>query len=199
MTTDVPKILRRLAALKRIAVDQEGTPEGDNAERMVVSLLETCPLNLADDALDLHEQAVTRVHDWEGDLIRIIGGIAQVDVQIDNKITVRGIRVAVEEAVRLYEKHRTMLEGMTAYAVLGYLFGAFDSGQVLDYLNDTTEKSKTVEAGKGHTNPVDNDGPTELEIALMRSAKAVAADDPITCWEGLTNTDQDRSEARVRS
>lgn len=182
--TDVPKILRRLAALKKIAVDQAGTPEGENAGNMMAKLLEAHPLRLASSALDLHEQTVTRVHDWEADLVRLIAHLTHCDVQVAaTEIIVRGLRVAVEETVRKYEKHRAMLESMAAYAVLGYLFGAFDSDYVFAYLKDQGDKSQTVEAGKSHIHM--DDELTELEANLIRSAEKVGADDPVTFWEDL--------------
>lgn len=191
----IPKILRRLASLMKLSVDQAGSPEGENAERMMTKMRDAHPINLDDDALELHEESVTLIHDWENDLVFLLSRITNVEVSSGKNGTVRftGIRVAVQETVKQYEEHRVMMERLSGFTVLGYMTGAFPKEEVMDYITDIHEKkSKTVQSGQAHAEEQKkkpgafDKQMTAAEGELMGTAHELGAASPAEFWTDLT-------------
>lgn len=188
---DIPKILRRLAALHNIAVDQAETPEGQNASRMMASLMESHGLDVPAEDLEPFEVRCDNDHDWERDLARLISGATHTQVAvIDGKLRFRGIRVAVEEAVEHYEAHRKACRRIVAFAAVGYMIGTFGAEAFSAYVREAKELSATIREAQEAEDDADDDDlfsqkPSDAEDGLIVAAGRIGKANPITFWQKL--------------
>ncbi len=185
------RLLGRLSNLRKMAVDQEGFPEGENAARMAAKMQEEHGLCLEEGALDMHEASVKLANEWDMDVARVIARMLPVEVRPGKDEAVyRGIKVAVDEAVKHYDVVHGGIERALGFTVVGYLIGSFGP-DVLEYIG-TSDTSSALKAGaEAHAEQGEKDDEmTEEELKLMLDASKVG--DLIQLWEGL----QTSSEAR---
>jgi hypothetical protein len=181
----ITRLLGRLSNLHKMAVDQKGFPEGENAARMAAKMQEDHGLCLEEGALDMHEASVKLGEDWDRDTARVIATILPVEVSIrGDEAVYRGIKVAVDEAVKHYESINAGLERVIGYTVLGYLVGTLSPKVVMAYI-DSADASSTLKAGaEVHAEQSEKeDDMTDGEVKLM--LEAVKVGDPIELWKGL--------------
>jgi hypothetical protein len=192
---DIPKIIRKLFGLAKIARGQAGTPEGDNAQRMVDVMLERHPLNLPQDGLVRTEVRVPMENDYDRDLAALLSKSTNTEAYVfktTKEIRFSGIKVCVDEAVKHYTAQRATLERLTAFTVLGYLMGSFGEEAIGEHIKEAAEVSKTVETGleeaKEQAEAVKgtfDEMPTDEEEEMVGAAASVGARSPLTLWEGL--------------
>lgn len=186
---DIAKLLRRLSALFKISVDQDGTPEGENAARMMATLRDSHGLDVFAHDLEDVEIWCDNDHDWERDLARLIsnGTHTQVDV-LDGKLRFRGLRVAVEEAVAHYEAHRKTCRRLVAFTAVGYMIGTFGAEAFNTYRREAKELSATIQEAQ-QADDDDDDlfsrEPSDAENGLIVAAGRVGKTEPITFWGKL--------------
>lgn len=191
---DIPKVIRRLFGLNNLATGQAGTPEGDNAQRMMDTMLEKHDLNIPEGALAEGEARVPMEHDYDRDLARLISKATHTTVHIfkdANEMKFSGIQVAVDEAVKHYETQREKLERLTGYTILGYLMGAFGNDAVGELMAEAKDLSKTVQAGQKEAEDrakkaqAFEEDPTKTEGGLITAAAEIGLEDPVTYWDRL--------------
>ena len=191
---DVPKIIRRLFGLNKLATDQAGTNEGDNAQRMMDAMLEKHGLSLPDGGLVQSETRVALENDWDTDLAVLISKATHTEAHIfkdAKEIRFRGIKIAVDEAVKHYEQQRFKMERIMGFSALGYMMGAFGEEAMEDHIKGSSEKSQTVEAGieeakaQAEKKSIFDEEPTEDEGEMVGAAGIVGAKDPVIYWKGL--------------
>ncbi len=187
---DVLKIIKRLFSLHKIANDQPGSPEGDNAERMKLSLMERHKVQIPEGDLVESEAFCEQDNDWNKDVASLIGQATGTDVYvIDGKIRFKGVKVAVDEAATKYKKHRDIAERLSGFTIIGYLVGVFGEEAVKPMVS-SADASPTIQAGKKEAASraeIYEREPNAEEELLLGSAARIGAEDPLNLWEGLTN------------
>ena len=185
---EIPKIIRRLFGLNKLATDQAGTHEGNNAQRMMDVMLEKHDLNLPEGALVQSETRVPLENDWDTDLAVLISKATHTEAHIfkDTKeIRFRGIKIAVDESVKHYEQQKFKMERIMGFSALGYMMGAFGEEAMQEHIKSSSEKSQTVESGieeakaQAEKKSIFDDKPTEDEGEMVGAAGLVGAKDPV--------------------
>lgn len=184
---DIPKLLRRLAALHNIAVDQAETPEGKNASRMMASLMESHALDVSAEDLESFEIRCDNDHDWERDLAQLISRSTQTQLDIiDGKLRFRGLRIAVEEAVEHYEAHRKACRRLVAFTAVGYMIGTFGAETFAAHVRESQELSTTIrEAQEAEDDDVFARKVSDAENNLIVVAGRIGEGKPVTFWKKL--------------
>ncbi len=178
------RLLGRLSNLWKMAVDQAGFPEGENAARMAAKMQEDHGLSLGEGALDMHEASVKLENEWDVDIARVIARALPVEVRAsEGQATYHGIKVAVDEAVKHYDAVHDGVERALGFTVVGYLIGSFGPN-VLDYLSSSDTSGALKAGAEAHAEQGKKDDEmTEEELKLMLDASKVG--DLIQLWEGL--------------
>lgn len=127
----------RYAALRALAEDQAGTPEGDTAARMAARLLERCPDLEVPEAEAASRTLATR-HDFDRELLGHVAAFLGLEAyrigrrRPDGKGTrwregleLRGAPVLLDLAAELYQAHRERLDELLTWTARGYAAGAF--------------------------------------------------------------------------
>lgn len=188
---EIPKLIRKLAGLYKLAVGQAGKPEGDNARRQMDKMLENSSVKITDDMLASHEVLCECSSDWDGDLAQVVAMITRTDcAQLKiGKIRFRGTRVSVEEAERNYNKLRDAMYRISAFAVLGYMAGSFGEDVLDEYMNSVPTRSESKPADeatiKSRMHEVFSREATDAEGELAEAAGLAGSKDPVKLWESL--------------
>ena len=187
---DIPKILRRLLALRRTAKDQSGTPEGDNATRHADAWSEKHGIDLTDEALETGEELIKPDHAWELELAVYIGHMLDLHVHTlrTGGVRLSGIRAIIDEAMSLYEFHHTPLERIVNFSMVGYIFGAMPQGieKNIGVGGDALEEDDTPEEPATRISKETLENPSAAESAIVASAGKVGAKNAKPLWESFT-------------
>ena len=182
------KLLNRLAKLHRIAENQKGTPEGDNARAIFLRFKEDSPIKLEDDAFNFVVETVDIKMDWEGDvaimLAEELGISANSPTRDPGVVVFRGMKIIVDEAVKHYSRIQKELERITGFAALGFLFRAFGPDVVARILG-SENVSDSLRAGaemqSGIQSAHDTSDPSDAETKFMMEAAKLS--EPIEFWQ----------------
>ena len=181
------KLLNRLAKLHRIAENQKGTPEGDNARAMFLRFKEDSPIKIEDDAFDFVEKTIDIKMDWDGDVASILAqelGVGAHGIKQNQRVVVfSGIKILVDEAVKHYSRIQKELERMTGFAALGFLFRAFGP-DVVHRVIASKDVSDSLRAGaevrSGAQSAPDTSDLSDAETKFMMEAAKLS--EPIEFW-----------------
>lgn len=187
---DIPKILRRLLALRRTAKDRANTPEGDNAARHAHAWSAKHGLDLSDESLETDVELVKCEQFWEIELLAYIAHMLELGVhELNGEIRLTGIRAILDEAMMLYEHHQAYLRRVVNFSMVGYLFAAMPEGLAgyremdrSDFPNDTPSD----DASKRRI--LDREmfeHPSVAEKALVTSAGQAGTNSAKPLWESL--------------
>jgi len=190
---EIPKIIRRLFGLHKLATDQAGTNEGDNAQRMMDAMMEKHGVQIPADDLVHGTALVKKEKDWDTDLAVLISKATHTEAHIlkTGEIRFSGIKIAVDEAVKHYEQQKFKMERIMGFSALGYMMGAFGEEAMQEHIKSSSEKSQTVESGieeakaQAEKKSIFDDKPTEDEGEMVGAAGIVGAQDPVIYWKGL--------------
>jgi len=193
---DIPKLIRKLKGLCKLAVRQAGKPEGENARAHMDTMMENSSVKITDEMLEDHEALCECTNDWDVDLAKITAMITGADAaRLKNgKIRFRGTRVSVEEAEKHYIKQRDAMYKTSVVAVLGHMMGSFGKDVLDEWLSQSGDVSETVKVGmeESENNSRIQDafsgGPTDVDGELLVAAAVAGAKDPIKLWGGLETT-----------
>ena len=123
---DIPKLLRKLTNLSRLAVGTAGTPEGQNAARAMAKMVGSSGIEFEDDAFDVIEETCTVKYKYETDLVWLCAHVAQVEAKVTpTSAKFSGSRVCVNEAVAAYAKSRKAARSVVMSGLVGYMLAAF--------------------------------------------------------------------------
>ncbi len=187
------KLLNRLAKLHRIAENQKGTPEGDNAHAMFLRSKEDSPIKLEDDAFDSVEKTMDIKMDWDGDVARILAQELEIKVHgLENNhrvVVFGGIKILVDEATRHYSRLQKELERITGFATLGFLFRTFgpDVAHRIIGSDDVCDSLRAgAEIRSGTQSAPDISDLSDAETKFMMEAAKLSK--PIKFWQGAKTT-----------
>lgn len=130
-------IRSRYAALRALAEDQAGTPEGDTAARLADRLLERCP-DLDATPVEIGSRTLAARHEFDSELLGSVAAFLGLEAfrigrrRADGKGTrwraaleLRGPPVLLDLAADLYQAHRDRLDELLIWTARGYAAGAF--------------------------------------------------------------------------
>lgn len=121
---DIPRTLRKLASLRKISKRQEGTPEGTNAQGILLSKMAASDLVLDLQDLDPCERLIEVENEGESSLLGAIALSNDIEAAtINGKVRLKGAKVSVGLLVKSFEHHREKLFELQTLAFLGYFLG----------------------------------------------------------------------------
>jgi hypothetical protein len=184
---DIPKILRRLLALRRMAKGQEGTPEGDNAAHHANAWADKHGLDIPEEALETNEKLIEFEHYWEYELIVYIGQMLDLDTykMKSGEVRFTGIQVVIDEAMSLYKHHHKPLERIINFAMVGYIFGAMPDGidKTVEFKHLYEEAREFPETHR--ISKEDLEDPSAIEKVIATAAGKAGEKESMPLWESL--------------
>jgi len=192
---EIPTLIRKLSGLSKLALDQTGTPEGDNARRQMELMAEKAGVKITPEQLAYHEVSLDSLNELDGDLAAMLGEMTNTEaskLKMGGKIKFKGIRVCVEEAERHFIRISQGMNRMAAFTSMGYLAGAIGPTRFMEYVdkaqgagNASDVLRKTLEDSEEETKKFNafDETPTDQESGMMKTVLTNTAE--VQLWKSL--------------